>query len=300
MTTIGRILIGLDFSEPSRRAARWAARDLAPEAALRLVHVIDLPRPPTFLEGLYPPRERLLRLLRGDAERQIEEMARVLEADRPGRAVEVEIRDGRTHDELADAATGWSADLVVVGEHGQRPGIWRMLGSTAERLIRVCRVPVMVTRAATTGVPRSILVPIDESGQTESVLRWGLVLGRMHGARITVLHVLHPMLVTHVGLVSSTPKKESVQGQLERCARLWVEEMIARVGGDPDEVDVVIAYGESRYEILAALKRYEVDLVVMGSRGAGGVTRALLGSVATAVIRGSACPVLVVSDEPRT
>jgi nucleotide-binding universal stress UspA family protein len=76
--------------------------------------------------------------------------------------------------------------------------------------------------------------------------------------------------------------------------------MIARVGGDPDEVEVVIAYGESRYEILAALKRYEVDLVVMGSRGAGGVTRALLGSVATAVIRGSACPVLVVSDEPRT
>lgn len=298
--TLTRILIGLDFSEPSLTAARWAARDLAPDATLRLIHVIDLPRPPAFLEGRYPPRERLLRLLREDAQRRVEEMARVLEADRPGRAVEVEIREGRTHDELAAAATGWSADLVVVGEHGQRPGIWRMLGSTAERLIRVSRVPVLVARATTAGKPRSILVPVDESGQAESVLRWGLLLGRMLGARITVLHILHPMLVTHVRLVSSAPKKESVEHELERCARQWIEGMVTRAGGDLDEVQVVIAYGESRYEILAALKRYETDLVVMGSRGAGGASRALLGSVATAVVRGSACPILVVGDEPKT
>lgn len=295
--TLKRILIGLDFSEPSLTAARWAARDLAPDATLRLVHVIDLPRPPAFLEGRYPPRERLLRLLREDAERRVEEMLRVLEADRPGRAVEVEIREGRTHDELAAAATGWSADLVVVGEHGQRPGIWRMLGSTAERLIRASRVPVLVARATTAGKPRSILVPVDESGQAESALRWGLLLGRMLGARITVLHVLHPMLVTHVGLVSSVPKKESVEHELERCARHWIEGMVTRAGGDLDEVQVVIAYGESRYEILAALRRYETDLVVMGSRGTGGISRALLGSVATAVVRGSACPILVVGDE---
>lgn len=295
--TLKRILIGLDFSEPSLTAARWAARDLAPDATLRLVHVIDLPRPPAFLEGRYPPRERLLRLLREDAERRVEEMLRVLEADRPGRAVEVEIREGRTHDELAAAATGWSADLVVVGEHGQRPGIWRMLGSTAERLIRASRVPVLVARATTAGKPRSILVPVDESGQAESALRWGLLLGRMLGARITVLHVLHPMLVTHVGLVSSVPKKESVEHELDRCARHWIEDMVTRAGGDLDEVQVVIAYGESRYEILAALRRYETDLVVMGSRGTGGISRALLGSVATAVVRGSACPILVVGDE---
>lgn len=295
--TLSKILIGLDFSEPSFTAARWVARDLAPDAALRLVHVVDLPRPPAFLEGRYPSRERLVRLLKEDAGRRVEETTRVLEADRPGRVVEVEIREGRTHDELAAAALEWSADLVVVGEHGQRPGIWRMLGSTAERLIRVSRVPVLVARAATAGKPRSLLVPVDESGQAKSVLRWGLLLGRMLGARVTVLHVLHPMLVTHVGLVSSAPKKESVEHELERCARQWVEGMVAGVGGELGEVQVVIAYGESRYEILAALKRYETDLVVMGSRGAGGVSRALLGSVATAVVRGSACPILVVSDE---
>ena len=45
-----------------------------------------------------------------------------------------------------------------------------------------------------------------------------------------------------------------------------------------------------------AAKRYDSDLIIMGSRGAGGVSRALLGSVATAVARGAACPVLVVSE----
>ena len=132
-----RILVGLDFSEPSFTAACWTAHQLAPAATIRLVHVLDLPESPTFLPGLYPARDRLLGFLREDVERRLEQTARQVADARLPHEVQFEIREGRTHDELVVAAKKWDANLIAVGEHGQRPGIWRMLGSTAERLISV-------------------------------------------------------------------------------------------------------------------------------------------------------------------
>lgn len=45
---IRRIVVGVDFREPSVAAARWTARELAPDAEIVLLHVVDVPRPPAF------------------------------------------------------------------------------------------------------------------------------------------------------------------------------------------------------------------------------------------------------------
>jgi nucleotide-binding universal stress UspA family protein len=55
--------------------------------------------------------------------------------------------------------------------------------------------------------------------------------------------------------------------------------------------------GEVALEIVALAEELGADLIVMGSRGLGGVRRALMGSVSDSVVRHAHCPVLVVRQE---
>jgi nucleotide-binding universal stress UspA family protein len=52
--------------------------------------------------------------------------------------------------------------------------------------------------------------------------------------------------------------------------------------------------GNAAPEIVALAEEIEAGLIVMGSRGQGGIRRALIGSVSDAVVRHAHCPVLVV------
>jgi nucleotide-binding universal stress UspA family protein len=61
-----------------------------------------------------------------------------------------------------------------------------------------------------------------------------------------------------------------------------------------------VVSGEPTREILAAAKRLDADLIVMGRHGHGNLRRAVLGSVVEGVLRGAPCPVLVVPELSRT
>src|SRR5690242_21755620 len=64
-----RVVLGIDFSDASLGTARWAARHLAPDAELALVHVIPLAPPPGFLRREPPGSEHVLEHVR-EATRQ--------------------------------------------------------------------------------------------------------------------------------------------------------------------------------------------------------------------------------------
>jgi nucleotide-binding universal stress UspA family protein len=285
------IVIGVDFSEAAHAAAQWTARYFAPDGDVRLVHVLDIDHPPRFLAGRYPPRERLFEGLRPGVEKRLDALAATLiSRGDASRRIETETRSGRPSDELVEAACGASADLIAIGEHGQRPGIWRILGSTAERLVRISPVPVLLARLMVRSKPSRILVPIDDSETATTALSWGLFLARRFGADITVLHVLSLTLLAHLHLVSP-PTNNRVEHEVEESARTWIRGLLDQLGGS---AEISIAYGEPRYEIFAAAKRLDAELIVVGSRGSGSVARTVLGSVTTAVLRGVSCPVLIV------
>lgn len=286
------IVIGVDFSEAADAAAQWTARYFAPDGDVRLVHVLDTDHPPRFLAGRYPPPERVLEGLRESVEKRLGDLAATL-VSREGasRTVKTEMRSGRAPDGLVEAACAASADLIAIGEHGQRPGIWRILGSTAERLVRVSPVPVLLARLMVRSKPSRILVPIDDSETATTALSWGLFLARRFGADVTVLHVLSLTLLSHLHLVAPPSKAGRVEHEVEESARNWIRGLLDALGGS---AEISIAYGEPRYEIFAAAKRLDAELIVVGSRGSGGVARTVLGSIATAVLRGVSCPVLIV------
>jgi nucleotide-binding universal stress UspA family protein len=140
---VGHILVGVDFGETSAAAVRLAgelARQLG--ATLTAVHAETLDAPPYFTSEQIEALEVERRRARAAAARYL---LAFVTAHTPVTAG-VRIEDGPPAEAILRASEG--ADLVVVGTHGYRGARRWWLGSVAERVVRMSRVPVIVTRAA--------------------------------------------------------------------------------------------------------------------------------------------------------
>src|SRR5262245_28523436 len=139
---------------------------------------------------------------------------------------------------------------------------------------------------------KNILVPFDFSEYSEQALRYGLELARKFDATLYLLHVVQdPMTQSYAGEVLTLPPVEVVDQ--------WVldagEKLAARVPPlDASRVRVRAVVGSPYSEILGFAEDEEIDLIVMGTHGRGGVSHLLLGSIAERIVRRSPCPVLTV------
>jgi nucleotide-binding universal stress UspA family protein len=104
--------------------------------------------------------------------------------------VRTEVRVGRRpEEELCRLAEELQAELLVIGPHGERPGIWRLLGSTAERAVRAAPASVLLARGLPADGVKTIAVALDEAEITSSVAEWAALLARRFAARVVALHV---------------------------------------------------------------------------------------------------------------
>lgn len=139
-----RILVPIDFSKTSETALPWAA-SLAREsnAELILLHVVQ-----RFLSDYVFGRELMnetIAPLMKDSEARMKWMAGDLSKS-AGLRVSAMVRDGRPFEEICNAAQSLGADLIALTTHGYT-GLRRVwLGSTAERVVRHARCPVLVVR----------------------------------------------------------------------------------------------------------------------------------------------------------
>lgn len=297
---LDRIAIGVDFGEPSLAAAEWVSRELAPGAELVLVHALDIAQAAPL--GA-PPRKPSARVLDAAREFATERLRQVGNTLGPG-AVRVEVHEDRPAPAIAAVAEACGVDLIVVGTHGKRTVPWRGLGSTAERLIRMSPVPVLLVSGRPEGSPRRLLVPVDEVDLTPAVLEWAGRVARRGGA-VTLMHVLDPRWqeLHHRRLATTGPPDESPVGAVTMAeatdaTEAWLARLARDVAAPNGGVELVVATGAPGDEILAAARRAGADLIVMGRRGRGRVLPGVLGSTVSVVLRGAACPVLVVVDPP--
>jgi nucleotide-binding universal stress UspA family protein len=142
MTPIKTILCATDFSDCST-AALGAAVDLAKRmgARIRLVHVFQLPSYVGWEEGMATAAMsgEFLQELRAQSDKQLQRQ--LAECRKTGVEVEAELVDGAPYLQLVERSA--KADLVVIGTHG-RTGLPRlMLGSVAERVVRLAKCPVL-------------------------------------------------------------------------------------------------------------------------------------------------------------
>jgi universal stress protein A len=134
---------------------------------------------------------------------------------------------------------------------------------------------------------RTILHPTDLSEGCEPALAVARALARDRGARLILLHVAPP--IGAFGIEAGVPPDP-------RYNRAPLDALRGRVEG-PDlkyPLEYRLAEGDAVSEILRAADVLKADLIVMGTHGRRGLRRALMGSVAEAVLRRADCPVMVV------
>ncbi len=131
-----------------------------------------------------------------------------------------------------------------------------------------------------------ILVPTDFSGHAERAAEVAALFASRFRARVTLLHVAHTP--------DSGDGQRTGQSPDDRLPRAQdaLDQAVTRIrqGGKLD-VDGVLASGKPWECILRVARERDVDLIVMGTHGRGGLPRALLGSVAERVLRASPVPV---------
>jgi nucleotide-binding universal stress UspA family protein len=299
--TIQRILIGLDLSDVSIAAAKWASQSFAPDAEVTLAHVIELPGRPRFASDKLPPADAIEGAAREYAESRLREIASFLTPGVTGR----EVRVGKPAEVIPELAREVGADLVVIGPHDDRPRPSKFLGTTAERIVRTSPVPVLVAGSPGAGSPHTFLVPIDDADITSTLLAWTRDLAARFDADVTLLHVMSNAVYSHVASMSyATSRSESeaqkeIDKELAQAGVHWLEEL-ARTGIERERVSAAVTYGKAGDAALEMANAIVADLIILGRRGSGLVAPALLGSTVGTVLHGARCPVLVIAETART
>jgi nucleotide-binding universal stress UspA family protein len=174
MKTFTHIVVPTDFSATARDALRMAcamARGTA--AKISLVHVIpDVWRQPWVAEAGIEMAGMQIEMEK-DARTRLEALAG--EEEIRGLPVQPIVLIGTPHVELADYVETHAGDLLVVGTHGHGPVRRFLLGSVAERLIRMARCPVLAvpheslrgTPATSETLVAAVGVPIGKESQDE-------------------------------------------------------------------------------------------------------------------------------------
>jgi nucleotide-binding universal stress UspA family protein len=290
---VGRIAVGVDFSPESDTAVAHAAV-LAGRMRAHLILVHVLPLPAHLIEdSSYDPLFRATTLGNDLAARQrasagdlLQELAR--RCRELVASCEPLLIDDNPSDGLARAAEEVGADLLVLGSHG-RSGLRRfLLGSVAERAVRLCRRDALIARGPTGEQAgyRRVVVGTDFSAHAASALEAALAVASPD-AEIEVLHCWQTPLLP-AGLPIAPLRADIEKNVAEAGTRL-----VARFPDTRRRLKFTAIEAPPGDGLTRRAAELEADLIAVGSHGRRGVKRFLLGSIAELTIRHAPCSILV-------
>jgi nucleotide-binding universal stress UspA family protein len=140
-----------------------------------------------------------------------------------------------------------------------------------------------------------ILVPVDGSPPSNLGLSEAIKLAKLTGAQMLLLHAID------IAAVSVTPEASAAMPQLFDAMREAGNELLARARATAETAGVRVETvlvdtlaGRVSDLVIEQAKRWQADLIVIGTHGRRGVSRVLLGSDAEQVVRSAPVPVLLV------
>jgi nucleotide-binding universal stress UspA family protein len=297
-----KILIPLDGSVVGEQALPLAlsvARRA--EAALEVVHV-HVPLAPLYSEPRSNMETPLDTRARRQARHYLEEVARRVRAHVKV-AVNTAFLEGVVAETLQAHAVAAGADLIVMTTHGRGPLNRLWLGSVADELLRKSTIPLLLIRPRQVAVDlssdpvlRRVLIPLDGSPLAERVLEPALALGGLMGAEYTLLRVVQPVLYAAPALGGLDPgwADTGLTEELQALAREYLDGVAKRLRERSLSAQPVVTFDPSPAgAVLEEAQARGSDLIALATHGRGGLRRAVLGSVADKVIRGSTSAVLV-------
>jgi len=149
--------------------------------------------------------------------------------------------------------------------------------------------------------PKMILVGTDFSDISDEALRTAALYAKTFGSRVLVAHVFDPT-PNVPPVVWSRPDllERSIRVEIEAAIRETLSGKTASLLQGVPEVELSVCQHPSAGRALCEIAEDEgADLLILGSHGRSGLSRAFLGSVAEKVVRHAPCPVLVVRERKK-
>ncbi|MEU4510182.1 universal stress protein [Nonomuraea wenchangensis] len=276
----GHVVVGTDGSSSSAPAVEWAAADARRRGLpLRIVHVCE-----QWSHGVETSRYCAGALeAAADRARALSTEVQVSTAMLAGNVIDVLV---------AESA---SADSVVLGSRGAGGFAGMLLGSVGLAVAGHAAGPVVIVHGDAGGEHGLVVAGDDGSPDAREAVAYAIEQARARGARLRVIYAWRVPVVE-----SSWPVQgPALAAYFEEDARAAHERADRWREANPD---VVIVDEQLRDHPVAALSDATdtADLVVVGSRGLGGFSSAVLGSVSHGVLHHAKCPVAVVRPREAT
>lgn len=207
-------------------------------------------------------------------------------------AIHVEV--GSAPSRVVALAKELNADLIVVKVHQRRSIREKLLGSTADRIIRAAPVSVLIVKRPARRAYRNIVVAVDNSDSSEAAAILSAKIDPT--ARLQLVHVSHVSTQFEQALFragTSQAKVEAFKRNLVVQAKQRLRKLVARMDRQQTAPRTRVVEGEPASSLLQMTQVQGVDLIALGPSESGLIHRALLGSVTQRLLRKSSCDVLI-------
>jgi len=196
------------------------------------------------------------------------------------------VETGHRVDTIVGTARRMDASLILLGLGAHGIGARLSARETSLRVIREASTPVLAVPSDGWGVPHSALVAVDFTPSSERAARIALHLLGAEGT----LYLAH--VTPRVPIPQGDPRTWEEISQNGVLPRL--EALIHRL--DPPRgvrVECVLLHGDPAHELVEFAGQQRIDLVAAGTHGRSSLSRLVMGSVSTSLVRSARCWVLV-------
>jgi nucleotide-binding universal stress UspA family protein len=290
-----RVLVPLDGSDNAEKVLPHA-RALARTLGIPITLMTVIGTAADFFTG----KARHLDTLIEDSMRNSEEYLKKISKTFPGASIQYRVEKGRAGDAIITNAAADNGTLVTMASHGHS-GINRwLLGSTAERVVRGAKNPVLVVRAneeaSSEGevAPDSIIVPLDGSAFAESVLPYVVELAKAFPAKVTLLRS-YSLKEVILSFDEYTPDLDELKGELKWEAMSYLDEKMAELKSRGlVDVTCFVTEGDAAETIIEKGQGAPNTLIAMSTHSGSTIKHWVLGSVTEKVLRHASNPLLTI------
>lgn len=283
MKKLNRIVVGIDVSEKSNNVLKRALI-LANEnkADLFIVHAVRIP----WLDVPSYFGSKDIGIDKEGITKKIEKKLKTLNKDTKVSCF-IFVKEGNADDIILYESKLNQADMIVIGRHSRAKGRKGFVGTTAQKVAHKSHLPVLIVNNSANKPYKNIIAPTDFGMQSkQSVL---FAKNAFPTAKINIVHAFETIYME--GPYAVVGRDLSQYNDVAKsCAKTDLKEFMKAVSVKKGEVIDGEFY--TKEALINYLKDGSYDLVVVGSRGTAGVN-ALLGSVATYILRESSSDVLV-------
>lgn len=295
-----RVLFATDGSRSADRARDLLARLPWPDGTRFNVVCALEPRGELFAAPWMAPSPPELDSVESEllrhADVTLEDAERTLE--RPGRDLERLTLRGRPGSAIVEEARAWKADLVVLGNRGHGPIASMVLGSVSAEVVDHAPCPVLVVREDAIS---SVVFAEDGSDGAARARRVLATWPILHGLPVDVVSVAETAMPWSAGMAAGL--YDEVVASYSKDVEAAREATRALAHRSADELRTTglatipyVVEGDPAHAIVEFARSRPASLVVVGTRGHGGLARLILGSVARNVLLHAAGSVLVVRE----